>query len=150
MKIDSMFSDCRLKFSLFAYLPGSTIAHQLIWDAKVRNELRQCLTSAALVLHWICGGKERLLGKDMCMLVTIQRIVATIHGVRVDCTTNARSYKHLVCTILLHQWEYGGTHQPLCGDLERLCHLTQSTVPPFAKIRRSDGRVPLLRLKHSC
>ena len=139
MKVDGMFSDCRLEFSLFAYLLCSTIAHQFIWDAEVINELLQRLTGAALVLHWIWGGKEQLIGKDLCMLVTIQRLVATIHGVRVDCTANARSYKHPVHTISPSQWEYGGMHQPLCGDLEHLCRLTQSDVPPFAKIRRSDG-----------
>ena len=150
MKVDGMFSYCRLEFSSFAYLLGSAIAHQLILDAKVRNELLQHLTGAALVLHRICGGKERLIGKDLCMLVTIQRLVATIHGVRVDCTANAWSYKHPVCTISPCQWEYGGMHQPLCGDLERLCCLTQSDVPPFAMIGRSDCRVPLIRLKCSC
>ena len=132
------------------WLPTSTIAHQLIWDAEVRNELLQRLTSAALVLHRICGGKEQLISKDLCVLVSIQRLVATIHGVHVDCTKNARSYKHPVHVISPCQWEYGGMHQPLCGDLERLSHLTQSDVPPSAKIRRSDGQVPLLRLKRSC
>ena len=119
-------------------------------DAKVRDELLQRFTSAVLVLHRICGGKERLIGKDLSMLVTIQRLVATIHGVCVDCTANVQSYKHPVCTISPCQWEYGGTHQPLCGDLECLCRLTQSDVPPFTKIRRSDGRVPLLQLKWLC
>ena len=134
MKVDGMFSDCRLEFSLFAYLLGSAITHQLIWDAEVRNELLQRLTGAALVFHRICSGKEQLIGKDLCVLVTIQRLVATIHGVHVDCTANAQSYKHPVHMISPRQWEYGGMHQPLCGDLEHLCHLTQSDVPPFAKI----------------
>ena len=144
MKVDGMFLDCRLEFSSFTYLLGSAIAHQLIWDAEVRNEFLQRLTGTALVLHQICSGKERLIGKDLCMLVAIQRLVATIHGVCVDCTTNVRSYNHPVCMISPRQWEYGGTNQPLCGDLEHLCHLTQSDVPPFAKIGRSDGQVPLL------
>ena len=150
MKVDGMFLDCRLEFSSFAYLLGSAIAHQLIWDAEVRNELLQCLTGSAIVLHQICGGKEQLIGKDLCVIVIIQRLVATIHGVRVDCTADVRSYKHPVRTLLLSQWEYGRTHQPLCGDLESLCCLTQSNVPPFTKIGRSDSQVPLLRLKRMC
>ena len=132
MKVDGMFSDCRLELSSFAYLLSSTITHQLIWDAEVRNELLQCLSGAALVLHRICGGKERFISKDLCMFVTVQRFVVTIHSVCVDCAANARSYKHSVHTISPCQWEYGGMHQPLCGDLERLCHLAQSNVPPFA------------------
>ena len=121
MKIDSMFSYCRWELSSFAYLLGSAITHQLIWYAKVGNELLQRLTGAALVLHRICGGKEQLISKDLCMFVTVQRFVATIHSVRVDCAANARSYKHSVRTVSPHQWEYGGAHQPLCGDLDHLC-----------------------------
>ena len=71
MKIDGMFSYCRLELSLFAYLLGSAITYQLIWYAEVGNELLQRLTGAALVLHRVCGGKERLISKDLRMFVTI-------------------------------------------------------------------------------
>ena len=131
MKVNGMVSNCRLELSSFAYLLCSTIAHQLIWDMEVRNELLQRLTSTALVLHRVCGGKERFISKDLCVFVTIKRFVVTIHGVHVDCATNARSYKHPVRTILPCQWEYGRPHQPLCGDLEGLCRLTQSNVSPL-------------------
>ena len=71
MKIDGMFSYCRLELSLFAYLLGSAITYQLIWYAKVRNELLQRLTGAALMLHQVGGGKERLISKDLRMFVAI-------------------------------------------------------------------------------
>ena len=134
MKIDGMFSYRRLELSSFAHQLSSTITYQLIRYAEVRNELLQCLTDAALVLHQVCGSKERLISKDLCMFVPIARFVMTIHSVHVNCTVNARSYKHPVHSIPTRQWEYGRMQQLLCGDLERLCHRTQSNVPCLAKI----------------
>ena len=58
----------------------------------------------------------------------------TIHSVHVDCTVNARSYEHPVRSIPPCQWEHGGMNQPLCGDPEHLCHLTQSNIPPLTEI----------------
>ena len=61
MKIDGMFSYRRLELSSLAYLLGSTITYQLIQYAEIGNELLQRLTGAALVLHRVVRGKERLI-----------------------------------------------------------------------------------------
>ena len=71
MKIDGMFSYHRLELSSFANLLGSAITYQLIWYTEIGNELLQRLTSAALVLHRVGGGKERLISKQLRMFVAI-------------------------------------------------------------------------------
>ena len=71
MKIDGMFSYFRLELSSFASLLSSDITYQLIQYAEIGDKLLQHLTDAALVLHQIGGGKERLISKDLRMFVAI-------------------------------------------------------------------------------